>query len=66
MAAGKKTKTPQRIYNIRPETMDFRDKMYEAIILSALADYLFDPSIGQNPAPKRMSKYKQEDGIWWC
>lgn len=43
MAAGKKTKTPQRIYNVRPDTMDFRNKMYEAIILSALADYLFGP-----------------------
>lgn len=33
MAAGKKMKAPQRVYNVRPDTMDFRDKMYEATLI---------------------------------
>lgn len=44
MATGKKTKAPQRVYNARPDTMDFRDKMYEATLIEvpkriALEDY---------------------------
>lgn len=44
MAKGKTRQAAQRIYNVRPDTMDFRDKMYEATLIEvpkriALEDY---------------------------
>ncbi|MBZ0095128.1 MAG: C1 family peptidase [Sulfuricella sp.] len=44
MAKGKTRQTVQRVYNVRPDTMDFRDKMYEATLIEvpkriALEDY---------------------------
>lgn len=45
MAKSKTTQTAQRVYNVRPDTMDFRDKMYEATLIEvpkriALEDYM--------------------------
>lgn len=44
MAKGKTRQAVQRVYNVRPDTMDFRDKMYEATLIEvpkriALEDY---------------------------
>lgn len=44
MAKGKTRQAAQRVYNVRPDTMDFRDKMYEATLIEvpkriALEDY---------------------------
>jgi len=44
MAKSKTRQTVQRVYNARPDTMDFRDKMYEATLIEvpkriALEDY---------------------------